>query len=120
MTYTITKEHTFSASHTLDGLAAGHPCSRLHGHNYTIRVMVEAQVLDSVGFVIDYHDLAPFLRWVDDTVDHRHLNDLVGFNPTAENLSLWFTLVAREMLGLETTVTVAVSETPKTWALWTG
>lgn len=120
MTYTISKDHHFSASHQLSGLRDGHPCGRLHGHNYAIRVELSASELTGPGFVMDYGDLKPFLTWVDDTLDHRHLNDVVTFNPTAEHLSRWLQAHAESMLAAPgVTVTVAVSETPKTWARWT-
>ncbi|MGZ7294620.1 6-carboxytetrahydropterin synthase, partial [Streptococcus pyogenes] len=40
--------------------------------------------LDDVGFVLDYRALAGFGAWLDEKFDHQHLNDRVGFNPTAE------------------------------------
>jgi 6-pyruvoyltetrahydropterin/6-carboxytetrahydropterin synthase len=122
MTYTISKEFAFSASHRLTGLPDGHPCSRLHGHNYLIVIKVSASYLDRVGFVIDYGDLAPFRDWIDDHLDHRHLNDVFGpdTNPTAENLADLLADVARDVLALppEFRLAIGVSETPKTWAWW--
>jgi 6-pyruvoyltetrahydropterin/6-carboxytetrahydropterin synthase len=121
--FEITKEHGFSASHVLAGLADGHPCSRLHGHNYLIRVSVTAPKLDGHGFVLDYHDLAPFIEWVDAHLDHQHLNEVLpDMQSSAENLARHLTLVARDLLVLPAAghVSVAVSETPKTWATWIG
>lgn len=127
MTYTINKEFTFSASHVLDGLPDGHQCGRLHGHNYVVRVELIAAAVDDRGFVMDYGDLAPFKRFVDDHLDHRHLNDvgvfagLTGRNPTAENLSYVLADIACDVLDLPAGVAlrVWVSETPKTWAVYT-
>jgi 6-pyruvoyltetrahydropterin/6-carboxytetrahydropterin synthase len=120
VTYTISKDHHFSASHQLAGLADDHPCARLHGHNYALRVEVAAQELTGPGFVVDYGLFADYLAWVDKTLDHRHLNDQVEFNPTAENLSRWLQAHAERMIPVPpgAQVTVAVSETPKTWARW--
>jgi 6-pyruvoyltetrahydropterin/6-carboxytetrahydropterin synthase len=122
MAYTISKRHHFSASHILAGLPEGHPCGRLHGHNYEIDVRLSSASVDPVtGFVLDYGELKPFLAWVDSTLDHRHLNDLLtDTNPTAENLSRILARTAQHILGLpeHVTVEVAVSETPKTWATW--
>lgn len=125
MTYTITKEFEFSASHVLYGLPDGHPCSRLHGHNYRVRVELTGE-LDGCGFVVDYGELAPFKRWIDTTVDHRHLNDIGpfegrdGLNPTAENLARWLTGALHAVVTVPRSVLarVCVSETPKTWATW--
>lgn len=125
MTYTITKEFEFSGSHVLHGLPDGHQCGRQHGHNYLVRVELTGD-LDSRGFVMDYGDLAPFKRWLDKTLDHRHLNDIdpfdtvEGINPTAENLSRYLTAALHREVLLPRSVLarVCVSETPKTWASW--
>jgi hypothetical protein len=34
--FTITKQSSFSTSLVLDHLLEGHPCARLHGHNYIV------------------------------------------------------------------------------------
>lgn len=117
MKYVISKDHTFSASHVLAGLPAGHQCGRMHGHNYLIRLALGGDRLDGRGFVIDYGDLAPFFALVDEQLDHRHLNDVLVENPTAENLAEWLYVKAREF-GWPV-VSVAVSETPKSWATYT-
>lgn len=113
-TYTITKQFHFSASHQLSELPDDHPCARLHGHNYIIEVVLQSQQLNHVGFVVDYGELKPLKQYIDDNLDHRHLNDFFGVNPTAEN-------IARELFFFclswwPETVAVRVSETPKTWA----
>ena len=123
-TSTVSKQFTFSASHQLTGLPEDHPCSRLHGHNYIVEVTYSG-VPDEVGFVIDYRDLEPLKRLFDDVLDHRHLNDVVEFNPTAENLSRYVLQAAYDLLVGKVhagdprnvnRIEVAVSETPKTWA----
>lgn len=119
---TISKDFTFSASHQLDGLAPEHPCSRLHGHNYTVRVAITGEV-DEVGFVFDYRRLDHFKRWLDQTFDHRHLNDVLpSTNPTAENLAdfiLEVLTLAADTRIREANIfhlSIGVSETEKTWA----
>ena len=116
--FTISKDFAFSASHTLAGLPEHHPCSRLHGHNFVVRLHLSNTTLNEVGFVQDYRDLDVFKHWLDDTFDHRHLNDHVDFNPTAENMCLFLYEKAHEM-GLTATTAVSWSETPKTWATYT-
>lgn len=121
MSYSIEKDFAFSASHVLTGLPDGHQCGRLHGHNYVIRLRVSGDRLLDVGFLFDYGDMKPFGRFVDDTLDHRHLNDVMNSNPTAEHLAQYLAKIAKGLLHLPSGVTVAVgvSETPKTWAWWT-
>jgi 6-pyruvoyltetrahydropterin/6-carboxytetrahydropterin synthase len=116
--FTISKEFTFSASHRLDGLADDHPCGRLHGHNYTARVELAGSVLGDTGMLVDYGDLKPFARYLDEYLDHRHLNGVVEGNPTAERLAVYLIGVIRQVLTLPdgVQVSVGVSETPKTWA----
>jgi 6-pyruvoyltetrahydropterin/6-carboxytetrahydropterin synthase len=121
VTYSISKQFAFSASHRLDGLRDGHPCGRLHGLNYVIEVRLTGDVLNHHGFLHDYGDLAPFGKWLDDHLDHRHLNDVLDGQPSAENMARWLALVVADKVPLPDGVAVAVgvSETPKTWAWWT-
>ncbi|MDZ7709983.1 MAG: 6-carboxytetrahydropterin synthase QueD [Roseovarius sp.] len=113
--YRITKEFHFSASHQLFGLREGHPCARMHGHNYIVVVELAAEELGETGFVRDYHDLAELKRYIDDELDHRHLNDVLGDDcVTAERMARhvfdWCAARWPEVSA------VRVSETPKTWA----
>lgn len=89
--YTISKEYHFSASHQLFGLAEDHPCARLHGHNYVVEVELQSETLNKTGFVRDYRELDALKKYIDDTVDHRHLNDVLGKdNTTAECIAKHF------------------------------
>lgn len=111
--YTISKEFHFSASHILHGLADGHMCGRMHGHNYLLKVELIAINTDKHGFVKDYRELDPIKQWIDDHLDHRHLNDVFGdIQPSAENMAKWlfykFQIMVPEISAIE------LSETPKT------
>lgn len=116
MSYIISKDFTFAASHQLNGLPDTHKCARLHGHNYVVRIELTG-ALDEVGFVLDYGELGVIGMLLDD-LDHRHLNDLFSFNPTAELLAEWLWREAVRYLpaGSWRVSGVGVSETPKTWA----
>lgn len=113
--YTITKEFHFSASHQLFGLPEDHQCARLHGHNYIVVVELRSEDLNAHGFVRDYLDLAELKRYIDDELDHRHLNDVLGDDcVTAERMARHF---YDWCVGRWAEVSaVKVSETPKTWA----
>lgn len=104
----------FSASHQLYGLPPEHQCSRLHGHNFVVEVTLAADTLNDVGFVKDYGELRPLKDYLDATLDHRHLNDCVPFNTTAENFARYLYEWC-EAQGWPV-VKVGWSETPKTWA----
>lgn len=113
----ITKEFSFSASHILNNLPDGHQCARQHGHNYLVVVELSADDdgLDDAGFVRDFGELAVIKSWIDDKLDHRHLNDVMDeINPTAENISQW--IFDTWCVYFPELTAVRVSETPKTWA----
>lgn len=112
--YRITKEFHFSASHQLSHLPDDHQCARMHGHNYVVVVELASDTLNEYGFIRDYGELKPLKAYIDNTFDHRHLNDVMDDHSTAENMARHFYewCAAR---WPETTA-VKVSETPKTWA----
>lgn len=120
--YTITKDFTFSAAHRLEGLIEGHKCARMHGHNYVVRVELSSERLNEAGFVVDYGDLSPFGEWIDSTLDHRCLNEVFDFQPSAELMAEYLVEVLRICCRLPNTCTVrvGVSETPKVWACFAG
>ncbi len=115
--YKISKEFSFSASHALVGLPADHPCTRLHGHNYVVTIHLKNEQLNDNGFVIDYHDLKPIKEYIDNTLDHRHLNDIMSpINSSAENLAKMLYDAFKPNFPL--LYAVEVSETPKTNAIY--
>ena len=113
--FNIKKEFHFSSSHQLSGLDENHPCSRLHGHNYIIVVKLAGE-LNEIGFVQDYRELDSIKKWIDKTLDHRHLNDIFKFNPTAENMAKF--IYDKFVIKYPLIVSVSISETPKTWATY--
>ena len=112
--YRIAKRFQFSASHVLANLPADHPCTRLHGHNYEIELRLASPELDTAGFIVDYNDLRRFQELLRERYDHRHLNDVVDFQPSAELLARHFYELAREFWP--TVTAVRLCETPGTWA----
>ena len=114
--YKIRKEFAFSAGHQLRGLPDGHPCSRMHGHNYVVVVELKKTAVDDVGFVRDYRQLDSIKSFIDLNFDHRSLNDVMEDNPTAENIAkLLFTMFKPSFPELSA---IEVSETPKTNAIY--
>ena len=113
--YSISKQFHFSASHQLLGLGDCHPCARLHGHNYIVEIELQSEALDAHGFVIDYNELGELKDYIDNTLDHRHLNDVLGDDGVtserlAKHLFDWCRVRWPEVSAMR------VSETPKTWA----
>ncbi len=117
--YTISKRFAFSASHELTDLPTDHPCHRLHGHNYEVELVLASTNLDDTGFVVDYGRLDAFKQFLDACLDHRHLNDTLGAQPSAELLARWlfeWCSANVEPAIAERLRAVRVSETPRTWA----
>jgi 6-pyruvoyltetrahydropterin/6-carboxytetrahydropterin synthase len=114
--YKISKQFSFSASHLLDGLCEEHPCSRLHGHNYVVTLHLQSEKLDEYGFIKDYRDLKPVKEYINKELDHSHLNDLLPFHPTAENIARF--LYDKFKSDFPELYAVEVSETPKTSAVY--
>lgn len=83
--YYIKKTMEISASHRLE-LAYPSKCTRLHGHNWTITVYCMAEQLNADGMVCDFSHIK---ETVAARLDHADLNEVLGFNPTAENIARW-------------------------------
>ena len=83
--YYITKRMEIAGCHRLE-LPYPSKCSRLHGHNWTITVFCKSQQLNKDGMVVDFSEVK---RRVHGYLDHGNLNELLPFNPTAENIAKW-------------------------------
>ncbi len=112
--FTVRKSFEFCASHELKGLEKGHPCMQIHGHNYEVIIECRSSYVNENGFVLDYRKMEPAKKMFDAAFDHRHLNDFLSFQPSAENLAKhFFTLLEKHIPNL---FAVEVCETPKTSA----
>lgn len=112
--FRIWKKFRFAASHQLRGLPEDHQCSRLHGHNYLIEVELSHEHLDNTGFVVDFGELKPIKDFIDNVLDHRHLNDIFAFNPTAELMAQY--LYSHFQTLFPEISAVRVQETETSWA----
>lgn len=61
-------------------------CSQLHGHNWIITVFCKAQQLNESGMVVDFTAIKERIQQM---LDHKNLNEVFDFNPTAENIAKW-------------------------------
>jgi len=125
--YSIMKEFSFSAAHYLQGLPPTHPCSQLHGHNYRVKIEIDTTDVDKIGFVLDYRKLDGLKQGIDEMLDHTCLNDVLEFNPTAENIARWLwdrvhSSIDHELRAIHESygLVLHISETEKTWASYDG
>lgn len=86
----IFKEFTFEAAHHLPHVAPDHPCARVHGHSFTLRVSVRGPIDPTAGWVLDFADLIAAGAPIVQELDHHDLNGIPGLeNPTTEILARW-------------------------------
>lgn len=87
--FLLSAEATFSAAHTLAGVEM---CSRMHGHNWRVRVTVRvaADRVDAQGMGVDFRVLERAARESVSDFEHRYLNELDAFQqrpPSAEAIA---------------------------------
>ncbi|MBR1713046.1 MAG: 6-carboxytetrahydropterin synthase [Alloprevotella sp.] len=83
--YYLSKRIEIAFAHQLQ-LDYESPCRRQHGHNAIVTVYCRAEELNANGMVVDFKHVKEIVK---ERLDHRCLNDLFDFNPTAENIARW-------------------------------
>lgn len=84
------KEFQFEAAHFLPSAPQGHPNSRIHGHSFRARIVIEGEPHPDTGLVFHLDDLAAAMADAHDALDHRLLNEVEGLEmPTLERISMW-------------------------------
>lgn len=74
-----------SAAHRLN-LSYESKCQNLHGHNWHVTIYCKAKELNKDGMVCDFTHIK---KAIHEKLDHQYLNDILPFNPTAENMARW-------------------------------
>lgn len=87
----LSKEFTFEAAHTLPTLPEGHKCRQMHGHTFRLKITVEGEVDEAIGWVYDHKRISDTMKPLIEQLDHSYLNDVHGLeSPTIERLAGWF------------------------------
>ena len=81
----VSKRMEVAGSHYLD-LNYESKCCNMHGHNWIITVHCKSEELDENGMVVDFKKIKDRVHGL---LDHRCLNEIFEFNPTAENIARW-------------------------------
>ena len=81
--YYITKRFELAGCHRLE-LSYESKCSRKHGHNWIITIYCRAAELTPYGMVTDFSHIK---SQITEMLDHRDFNEVLPFNPTAENIA---------------------------------
>lgn len=83
--YYVIKTFEVAGCHSLK-LSYESKCQNLHGHNWVITVHCKSKTLNENGMVVDFSDIK---KKIHGYLDHGNFNDLLPFNPTAENIAKW-------------------------------
>lgn len=66
--YELNKDFNFSAAHAICDKRAG-KCERVHGHTYFVNLTIAGDVLDDLGFLVNFSTLK---QLVHDQFDHHY------------------------------------------------
>jgi 6-pyruvoyltetrahydropterin/6-carboxytetrahydropterin synthase len=107
MKVSLSKSFRFEAAHDLPTFPDGHKCRRLHGHSFRFDVIVEGEVDEKLGYLIDYGEIKKVVDPLVRRLDHFYLNEIEGLgNPTSENLARWIWRELQPRLSLLSCIVV--------------
>lgn len=99
--YKLTLEHHFCAAHHLE-LNYSSPCQKNHGHSWKVITEIVSSELDNNGMIIDFAKIKDIIN----KLDHQDLNEILDFNPTAENIARYIYGRIKRLTDGEIKVTV--------------
>ena len=116
---TVTKDFVFDAAHFLKDYSG--PCASMHGHTYKGSVTISTtNGRLKADMIMDFKDLKELIHGlITDRFDHKVINDVVDYNPTAENMAIDIAGIMMNNLPPDITIIeVKLWETPDSHATW--
>lgn len=83
--YYASKRMEIAGCHHLN-LSYESKCKNLHGHNWIVTVYCKGATLNEDGMLMDFKHIKEKIHGY---LDHGNFNELLPFNPTAENIAKW-------------------------------
>jgi len=115
--YKLEKTFTIAVAHQLrdtKSLVTKKCAQNIHGHNLVITIIITTNKLVD-DMVIDFGKIKEIVN----KLDHKNLNDIFEFNPTAENIAKYlYDIIEKEYVKLlkheliEESIEVIVEESP--------
>ena len=115
----VTRDFVFDAAHFLYDYEG--PCADMHGHTYKGNVTVRRDNRRlHEDMVMDFKELSKLIQErVVDQFDHKVINEIVNYNPTAENIAMNIAMMMMNNLPRSISLgEVKLWETPDSHATW--
>jgi len=121
--FELNKDMNFSSAHYIPDERAG-ACARVHGHTYFLNLTIAGDMLDDLGFLVNFSELKKLIHG---RFDHQLLNELPevkGTIPSTEKMAeLIYKLVQDYLDELENEakcLQVFLRETPTSYVVYRG
>jgi 6-pyruvoyltetrahydropterin/6-carboxytetrahydropterin synthase len=131
----VSRRATFNAAHRLfrpdwtneKNVEIFGKCSNpnYHGHNYVLEVILDGDIDQETGYVIDLKIVKDAIKSeIDERFDHRNLNldcpEFKDLNPTAENIAVVIWELLRIKLPMHLDLTIKLWETENNSVEYSG
>ena len=131
----VSRRATFNAAHRLfrpdwtneKNIEIFGKCSNpnFHGHNYVLEVILDGEIDQETGYVIDLKIVKDAIKSeIDERFDHQNLNldcpEFKDLNPTAENIAVVAWNLLRAKLPMHLALTIKLWETENNCVEYAG
>ena len=112
----IWKDFSLDSATQLNQAPASHPRAQLHGHTYGLRLHLQAELDQRLGWAVDFADIKQAFKSIFDRIDHQRIDDLPAHaqhpvhNGDCASLARW--VAAHTQAVLPNLYRVDLSETP--------